>query len=68
MSVHYFSHAYLAHKGDRVELHPATDLWMRGSRFGTVEKGASKYIHVRLDATNKVVKCWPENVGLILDD
>lgn len=22
--------------GDRVELHPATDLWMRGARFGEV--------------------------------
>jgi hypothetical protein len=22
--------------GDRVELHPATDLWMRGARYGTV--------------------------------
>lgn len=22
--------------GDRVELHPSTDLWMRGARFGTV--------------------------------
>lgn len=21
--------------GDRVELHPSTDLWMRGARFGT---------------------------------
>jgi hypothetical protein len=22
--------------GDRIELHPATDLWMRGARFGTI--------------------------------
>ena len=22
--------------GDRVELHPATDLWMRGARYATV--------------------------------
>lgn len=22
--------------GDRVELHPGTDLWMRGAQFGTV--------------------------------
>jgi hypothetical protein len=22
--------------GDRVEIHPATDLWMRGARFGVV--------------------------------
>ena len=23
--------------GDRVELHPGTDLWMQGARFGTVK-------------------------------
>lgn len=23
-------------KGDRVELHPGTDMWMRGARFATV--------------------------------
>lgn len=27
----------LAYKvGDRIEIHPATDLWMRGARFGVV--------------------------------
>ena len=35
--------------GDRVELHPAHDLWMRGARFGTVEKLGTKWVHVRLD-------------------
>lgn len=24
--------------GDRIEAHPATDLWMRGARFGTVKE------------------------------
>jgi hypothetical protein len=24
--------------GDRIELHPAHDLWMRGARFGTVRR------------------------------
>lgn len=23
-------------KGQRIQLHPATDLWMRGARYGTV--------------------------------
>jgi len=35
--------------GDRVELHPATDMWMRGARFGTVVKIGRTYVHVRLD-------------------
>lgn len=38
--------------GDRVELHPGCDLWMRGARFGTVV-GASltpnDRVHVRMD-------------------
>lgn len=24
--------------GDRVEIHPGTDLWMRGARYGTVTR------------------------------
>lgn len=39
--------------GDRVELHPATDLWMRGAKYGTVV-GTSltrdDRVKVRLDA------------------
>lgn len=27
--------------GERVELHPATDMWMRGARYGTVTKFAA---------------------------
>lgn len=44
--------------GDRVELHPGTDLWMRGARFGEVV-GASltpkDRVHVRLDKLPKRV-------------
>lgn len=38
--------------GDRVELHPGTDLWMRGARFGEVVQLSSTFkdrVHVRLD-------------------
>lgn len=38
--------------GDRVEIHPATDLWMRGARYGTVERVSltpNDRVHVRLD-------------------
>ena len=38
--------------GDRVEIHPATDLWMRGARYGVVT-GTSltrdDRVRVRLD-------------------
>lgn len=44
--------------GDRVELHPGTDLWMRGAKYGEVV-GASltpkDRVQVRVDATGKVI-------------
>lgn len=39
--------------GDRVQLHPATDWWMRGARFGTVITVGRKHLTVRLDAGPK---------------
>lgn len=38
--------------GDRVELHPGTDLWMRGARYGTVvgmSPTPADRVHVELD-------------------
>lgn len=38
--------------GDRVELHPGTDLWMRGARYGTVVRVSATpadRVHVELD-------------------
>ena len=35
--------------GDRVELHPACDLWMRGARFGNVVKIGRKKVTVFVD-------------------
>jgi hypothetical protein len=38
--------------GDRVEIHPGTDLWMRGARYGTVIRMSSTpadRVHVRMD-------------------
>lgn len=48
--------------GDRVELHPATDRWMRGDRFGTVVKLGRRYVHVAMDRSGQTVKVAPENV------
>lgn len=46
--------------GDRVELHPALDDWMRGDRFGEVvdvtwsRKFHKTTVHVRLDRSGRV--------------
>jgi hypothetical protein len=51
--------------GDRVQLHPATDLWMRGAKYGTVVKFGRKYLHIQLDINDKIVKMLPTNVCII---
>ena len=48
-------------KGDRVEVHPGTDLWMRGARYGTVVK-TTKFVTVKMDA-GMTARLRPENVG-----
>lgn len=46
----------------RVQLHPATDLWMRGARYGTVRRIGRKHVHVHVDAINRVVRVDPRNL------
>jgi hypothetical protein len=36
-------------RSDRVQVHPAHDLWMRGMRYGTVIGVGKKYVSVLLD-------------------
>jgi hypothetical protein len=48
----------------RIELHPATDRWMRGDRYGTVIKDEfvkGRWIYtVRLDKSGKIVRVSDE--------
>ena len=47
--------------GTRVQIHPAHDAWMRGDRFGTVErigmrhKGA-RTVFVRMDRSGRLLR------------
>jgi hypothetical protein len=43
----------------RVALAPHTDLFMRGARYGTLERVGRKWLHVRLDATGRIVRLSP---------
>lgn len=36
-------------EGQRIELHPASDLWMAGARYGTVVRIGTKKVEVSLD-------------------
>lgn len=51
--------------GTRVELHPATDAWMRGDRYGTVVGVGRKYVHVRMDRSSLVRRVLPWMVSTI---
>lgn len=55
-------------EGGRCELHPATDLWIRGARFGRVVKvwrhpvSGVTMVTVQLDRLKKTTVIQPENV------
>jgi hypothetical protein len=42
--------------GDRVQLHPASNWWARGARFGVIAKLTPGHAWVLLDATARVVR------------
>jgi hypothetical protein len=45
--------------GQRVELHPATDAWMQGDRFGVVVKLGRVYVHVKMDRSGRTLPMRP---------
>ena len=64
-------------KGDRVALHPATDEWMQGDRYGTItglgrsreyrdsfngETVMARPVLVKLDKSGKTKRFHPDNV------
>lgn len=51
--------------GDRVEIHPGTDAWMMGDRFGVVEKIGRRLIHIKMDRSGRVLRFLPETVNRV---
>jgi hypothetical protein len=55
--------------GDRIELHPATDLWMRGARYGVLERVSVTHndrCKVRLDKLpNRLFACTADTIRAI---
>lgn len=51
-------------RGQRVELRPHLDAWMRGDRFGTVSRVGKRNlrIYVRMDKTGRELSLLPENL------
>jgi hypothetical protein len=52
--------------GHRVQLHPATDRWMQGDRYGEVVKVGRRILRVRLDKSGVTAKLRPQDIGEIL--
>ena len=42
--------------GTRVQLHPATDRWIMGDRYGEVVKITKRYVTVLLDKSHKRIR------------
>ena len=51
--------------GTRVQLHPATNAWIRGDRYGEVVKIGSKLISVKMDVSGRTLKLSLDNVRTI---
>lgn len=49
-------------EGERVQMHPVTDSWMRGDRCGTVMSLGVSFLMVRLDKSGKTVRVSPDDI------
>ena len=51
--------------GERIELHPATDAWMSGDRFGTVVRQLrSGILLVKMDVSGRTRRVHPDNINV----
>lgn len=50
--------------GQRVQLHPATDRWMRGDRWGVVYKLGHKYVELVMDVSGSHLRVHPDLILL----
>lgn len=48
--------------GQRVQMHPATDAWMQGDRYGQVTGIGRAYVHVLMDRSGRTLKVRPKNL------
>lgn len=53
--------------GDRIQLHPATDLWMMGARYGVITRiyKTVDHVQIQLDATGKKVKVSRDDIDKV---
>ena len=49
--------------GDHIELHPGTDRWMRGDKFGTVTSVSKAGVGVKFDRSGQTKRVAPSRIG-----
>jgi hypothetical protein len=52
--------------GDRIELHPATDAWMSGDRYGVVQRVGTTRVQVKLDRSGRERFVRFENIASVV--
>lgn len=54
----FVSQRFAPKLGDRVQMHPATDAWTQGDRYGTVEMLGTDIdaYHVRMDRSERLLR------------
>jgi hypothetical protein len=52
--------------GQRVQLHPVTDAWVQGDRYGEIVKLGRTLVHVKCDASGRVRRVQPHNIAEIV--
>lgn len=58
--------------GKRVQLHPATDQWMRGDRYGEIvsetrhSKSRGLYVMVKMDKSGRTIKVYDRDILEVL--
>lgn len=50
--------------GDRVAVHPASTLWMRGVRYGVVARVGRKYVFVQTDMREAPFAFYPRDLAV----
>jgi hypothetical protein len=53
--------------GERVSMHPATDAFMMGDRYGEVSRIGKQFVHVRMDRSGGTRKVSPGNLEHVSD-
>ena len=51
--------------GKRVQIHPGTDAWMMGDRYGTVVGSTKKLLKIKLDKSGRTIRHDPDDIELI---